>query len=404
MVTASGGRPVPSADASSATAETMASLRAEIDGLRASAQLRAVIEQAKGILVEREGINLNEAFAKLRKMSQEHNVRLVEVAATIVGVAVPRLEEGTVLNSGVLREQLPASAAPSTTWRALQEQQDVREGLLSALLDSVAGSTSEGDRAAQLLFELLSPFEVDGLTLYRTTLDGSLRAIGNVGVEADVASAWRNIPLSFDIPLSRAVLERRALFWPNRSVRTTEFPAVRGVVTKFGATAVIPVFDDGEVTGIVGLMWESDREFDDETRAAITRSVDRVGPLVMRHTAESDPDLDWLQSLMSLHLDPWLLLDTITSADNEVRQLIVQDVSQLLPDGTDWLGRRFLEIWPEAANDGTWDSLISLVRTGGRWTMTVGAACALPWGTPGTRLRAVRVGRRVAMVWRPPAG
>ncbi|MCB0920973.1 MAG: ANTAR domain-containing protein [Actinobacteria bacterium] len=54
--------------------ETVAALGKEVRDLRAAARMRAVIEQAKGVLVERHGISLDEAFAQLRSMSQEHNV------------------------------------------------------------------------------------------------------------------------------------------------------------------------------------------------------------------------------------------------------------------------------------------------------------------------------------------
>ncbi len=60
-----------------------------MEGLRTAARFRSVIEQAKGILMERDGIGPEEAFAQLRALSQQHNARLVEVAATVVGVAIP---------------------------------------------------------------------------------------------------------------------------------------------------------------------------------------------------------------------------------------------------------------------------------------------------------------------------
>jgi AmiR/NasT family two-component response regulator len=59
-------------------------LRAECDGLRAAMRSRAVIEQAKGILAARHGIDPDAAFDRLREESQRRNVRLAQLAAALV--------------------------------------------------------------------------------------------------------------------------------------------------------------------------------------------------------------------------------------------------------------------------------------------------------------------------------
>ena len=52
---------------------------------------RVVIEQAKGVIAERAGIDLAEAFSRLRRYARNHNLRLTEVAeAAIVGTVDPR--------------------------------------------------------------------------------------------------------------------------------------------------------------------------------------------------------------------------------------------------------------------------------------------------------------------------
>ncbi len=45
---------------------------------------RIVIEQAKGVLAERIGIDVNLAFSRLRKYARDHNVRLADVARGVV--------------------------------------------------------------------------------------------------------------------------------------------------------------------------------------------------------------------------------------------------------------------------------------------------------------------------------
>jgi hypothetical protein len=380
-------------------------LRAEIDGLRAAARRRAVIEQAKGILVEREGISLDEAFGRLRTMSQEHNVRLVEVAATIVGVSLPSSgASGLVISGDVLRHQLPASSSASTTWQALQQEPEVRDGMLSALLDSVAGATSTGEESARLLLDLLEPFHPDALVMYRLTLDGSLGSVGQVGLPGDTSSAWRSIPGNLDVPLTRCVRDDAPYFGLQREARVKDFPVLAGVESIWESTVAIPVHDAGQPIGVVGLMWKAEPDFDGATMSAMTRTVDRVASMLVRQASRADPDLDWLNALLNLHWDPWLLLDAVPGGDGTLRDFIVADASlSAVPTTTDWLGRRIRELWPSLLQDGTWDSLAGLLRYGGTWSGTVGASGDAPWSTPGARVRAVRIGRRVVLVWRLPS-
>jgi AmiR/NasT family two-component response regulator len=48
---------------------------------------RDVIGQAKGMIMERYGVDAVQAFEVLRKLSQDSNVALVQVAADLVGKA-----------------------------------------------------------------------------------------------------------------------------------------------------------------------------------------------------------------------------------------------------------------------------------------------------------------------------
>jgi len=396
-----GDRGVPASEAEAALADALAATRDELRVLRKAMLLRAVIEQAKGVLVERHGITLDEAFARLRAMSQEHNVRLVEVAATMVGVRVPALEEGEPdIPEDVLRGRLPSSPEASKAWSQLRAQPDVRVGVVTALLDSVAGATSQGDDAAQLLAELLAPQRVTALTLYRNAADGALQLVGQCGVPGDAISPWRSIPPSRDIPYVRAVQDDQAFFWADRAERAAQFPTVKPT-TRFDAAAVIPVADGGSVIGVAGLLWDSAESFGGDRVEEITRLVQRVAPLLLRNAIGAEPAPDyWLSTLLHLHLDPWLLLEGISRSDGTVRDFVVQDAAQQIPGWADWLGRRVVEMWPSAAQDGVLQGLASLVRAGGVWTRDIADASDAPWGAPGSRLRAVRLGQRIVLVWR----
>lgn len=389
-------------------AQTVVALSQEVRDLRASARLRAVIEQAKGILVERDNITLDEAFAALRAMSQEHNARLVEVAATIVGVAVPEeTDELAGSADGLIHKQLPASKATSPAWMALREQPDIKAGVASALVDSLASSTDRGDQAAELLMDLLRPHGVKALVIFRAGADGSLRLVGQTGVPGDLASSWRSIPPTMSIPFVRSLNEDKTFFWPTRREPTEGFSpegTLTGRLIADSAAAVIPVRDEYGPLGVIGLMWGVEQVFDDVRQKTITAAVQRVAPILMRNVTEADPEVQWLEAAMRLNLDPWLLLEAIVGQNGVVSDFVVLDAAGVEADITRWTDRRMLEVWPQLASDPTFAALVALMRTGGVWSATVSLASDVPWGTPGSHLRAVRLGGRAALVWRLPAG
>ena len=69
---------------------------AEYQNLQGAFGRRATIEQAKGILMARHGIDHNEAFEMLRRHSQRTDRKLIEVAEAIVhshALLLPSLAE-----------------------------------------------------------------------------------------------------------------------------------------------------------------------------------------------------------------------------------------------------------------------------------------------------------------------
>jgi hypothetical protein len=75
------------ADSLIIAARDLEAMAEEIDQLREALTSRATIDQAKGILMGRHGIDADEAFGRLVKMSNDTNVRVAEVAAALVYTA-----------------------------------------------------------------------------------------------------------------------------------------------------------------------------------------------------------------------------------------------------------------------------------------------------------------------------
>jgi hypothetical protein len=76
--------------AASRAAREIAVLRRENDRLRAAIESRAVIEQAKGALILRYGLDDGAAFAVLSRWSQNSNVKLHTIADTLINAVCRR--------------------------------------------------------------------------------------------------------------------------------------------------------------------------------------------------------------------------------------------------------------------------------------------------------------------------
>lgn len=66
------------------TEARLAECEAELDGLRDAMRHRAVIEQAKGMLMVRLQVDEDQAFDYLRTLSNTRNSKLAEIAAVVV--------------------------------------------------------------------------------------------------------------------------------------------------------------------------------------------------------------------------------------------------------------------------------------------------------------------------------
>ncbi|GIW11059.1 MAG: Fis family transcriptional regulator [Dehalococcoidia bacterium] len=64
--------------------EEFRELRKDIDDLREALEARKLIEQAKGILMNRRNLTEQEAFRRMQQQSQNENKKLVEIARAII--------------------------------------------------------------------------------------------------------------------------------------------------------------------------------------------------------------------------------------------------------------------------------------------------------------------------------
>ena len=86
-----------------------ASLEAQVvnQQLQHALNSRIVIEQAKGMVAQREGLNMEDAFSALRTHARDHNLRLVDVAEAVISGALAPAAQGRLRPAGPARAEMP---------------------------------------------------------------------------------------------------------------------------------------------------------------------------------------------------------------------------------------------------------------------------------------------------------
>lgn len=262
------------------------------------------------------------------------------------------------------------------------------------------GPSTEGNEAARLLVDLLAGAGVEAALVCATVADGSLQVLGQHGYAPDTVSAWRRIPLSLDVPLTRAAKTGVPVFVRSTDDLVEQFPALARPEDVYEALAVVPVWEAEQRVGCLGFSWRDPQSFDDDQRQRVLSIARRAGAVVLRNVQADDPDRTYLTSVLHLLRDPWIVLAPTEKPRPE--SLLVESVSADLKGGADIVGLRLLAVFPGVTADrALLDELMRLARHGGRFvraTQSAGVTTA-PWDLEPGRLRAVRAGRRVVLTW-----
>ena len=345
------GTPEP-ADALSAV---VARLRNELDGLRRAMRNRAVIEQAKGVLVERMGIAPDTAFDQLVSLSQRTNVKLVELAATLVGTNVPAPTDPRSADHAPppLHPRRPTARTGSERLSpdvaALQAQQQ----LLSARI-SVAESY---DQIAETLAEATTGWPQPAVAMIALLeADGALRLAGATGMSAEARSQWIRTPPMSELPIVAAAHTQAPIFLPDPQSIATQFPLMAALPYPSEAVAALALQAGGKVIGVLGLTWDAVRRYlhavaESCARRCAELAQSDVTPEPDPTGHEPQPDRAWLPLVLETVHEPVVLLTPTYDGDRvtdfhttyansaarrtaQVERLTVDDASLLtvLPD------------------------------------------------------------------------
>ncbi|SMC66942.1 SpoIIE family protein phosphatase [Kibdelosporangium aridum] len=309
-------------------AATVERLRDEVQEAHASADGRALIELAKGILVERLRCTPVQAAQQLDGLAEQAGLSLVELAADIINdVAGDRLAETT------------SSTKDSVRLRKAES------GVLAA---------SDVQAVAQsLLDQALVPLGAASVAVWAVDSDTSLALAGFAGFSPQEASRWRYVPPAVATPARRALAERRTVWLEDLS--RAGLPSIGPVA---GGRVAAPAVIGGVIAGVLEIGWAHPLE---PQPVAVRRQIDALAELCA-HTLHDGSvgrvheDAARLSDLADGVLDPALVL--IPQLDHgRVADFRIHHVNERFVDPAgrprgEVDGTLLLEAYPMAADQG----------------------------------------------------
>jgi PAS domain S-box-containing protein len=342
-------------------------LEGEVAGLRKAMRTRGLIEQAKGMLAERFSCDPEEAFGYLSRLSQDANVRVVDIAADVVGS--PRLAEPDGQPTAAPVSPPPAApAVPAPTRTRTREGAGPVAAPLPADLSRRFRRAAAAAQATASLPELAEALLRDGLVgssaaaavLYQWEADGALRLLGAAGWPAQAISDWQRIPSGVKTALGQVVRLGRPL-WLAGADQEDFLLAGPGE-----ARAMFPIRVADRVAGAVELIWPEPRIFEEMEQRYLTalagvaeREAARLWDQGGTGTSPSPlgEGLGWLGAVLDAMYTPVQVLSPVRDEAGTVVDFVIDYSNATFVETTarrppEVTGRRLLDLYPFMHSNG----------------------------------------------------
>jgi PAS domain-containing protein len=391
-------------------------LEGEIDGLRRAMRSRAVIEQAKGFLSAALSCGLDEAFGHLVRLSQHENLRVAEVAARIIGAAVPTGagEESVPQVDARLFDPLtylhgapasaPAAEEPpdSVDLAVLPAEVRIRLQTAAAAIQSAQTPTELADR---LLDEGVGWLGAEAAMIWTTEPDGALSLAACAGLPPQVASDWQRIPSRVRVPVRDAITRDEPVWLDG------EQPHDYDIMRQGASAASLPLRHEGAPFAGLVVLWGEPRPYPDTERrylAALAALAGRRFRRLQRTFGSGSAPGHWLQGVLDALPVATFLLAPVKDEGGTLVDFMIDYASPRSgePYGqipADLVGRRLLDVRPQLANSGVFDAYRQVALAGGAWQRPARPEVMLIDGKPEHRVvtrSAIRLGDGLLCTWR----
>ncbi|WP_345942739.1 SpoIIE family protein phosphatase [Streptomyces sp. SID486] len=222
-------------------AATVERLRREVRAAQAEAEGRALVELAKGILVERLGCGPAQAARQLAELTEQAQLTPLEFAVDVINQAArDRVSEITDAFLSVAA----APAGPAADSAAVR---------LRAAESGVLAAPDTQAMADSLLAHALRPLGAVAVAIWSAGPDGSLTLAGSAGFPPGEAARWRYVPPDV------ATVARRALNGPDGewlpSLAESGLPTIGRREYADGARIAVPSGTGGRIHGVLEIAW-----------------------------------------------------------------------------------------------------------------------------------------------------
>ncbi|GAA3465042.1 SpoIIE family protein phosphatase [Saccharothrix longispora] len=380
-------------------AATVERLSREVREAHAVADGRALMEMAKGVLVERLGCGPAEASRQLSLLAEQSGTGLLEFAAEVVNQAArDRLTEAA---DDLLGDRVDVVGAREPARSAAVRLRTAESGAL------VAGDTQA---VAESLFEhALAPLGATAIAVWSVAMDASLTLRGSAGFAPDEARRWHHVPPGVATPARRALNERSAVWLAD--LGESGLPSIGGRDLT-GARVTAPAESGGRVVGVLEICWPHPLP---PQPPQIRRQVEALAELCA-HTLDTTPPAEYgepvadeLVDLADTLLDAAFVLRPHLSPTGELADFRIYHANNRFVDLAGRprgavTGMLLLEAYPLAAGEGAlFDKVERVHATGEPFRAERMALTALVDQVPLTAVAEIgitRHGDRVLVVWR----
>ncbi|MEU7398341.1 SpoIIE family protein phosphatase [Streptomyces sp. CL7] len=222
-------------------AATVDRLSREVRAAQAEAEGRALIELAKGILVERLGCGPAQAARQLTELTEQAGTTQLEFAVEVINQAArDRMSEVTDAFLAATRAAGEAEADPAA----------VR--LRAAESGALAADDTQAV-AESLLEQALRPLGAVAVAIWAAGADGSLTLAGSAGFSPAEAARWCYVPPDVATVARCGLAEREGLWIESLSERG--LPSVGRHHHPDGGRAAVPAGTGGRVYGVLEIVW-----------------------------------------------------------------------------------------------------------------------------------------------------